>query len=465
MCGGLPVALCVVAIAKSDESRRSWSQIAEELRTAQSRLSQLTNLSERTGADMSLRAAFDLSYESLPPELARTYRRLAWHPGIEITPFIASCLTGGNLVESKDALRDLKHHHLMIEHSPERYRFTDLVHDHALEKATELEGPEARKEAVAKLVRAFADLSVAADMALRPYVTSRTAETEATFTGAEAARWLDTEKGNLVDLIDLAAQQGLPQEILRLIEGLWPLFLDHGQARLWLRAGKLAIPAARGLKDERTLGRLLNKRSLVRSRIGRIEGAMADLDVAEEIWSRKKDWKRVAQTRQRRGILAFEHGDFQEAVDFLYEALAADEHTGAEHHRGVTLFMLGRAHLATDLPGKALECLEQALPLLGNSTRNQGLVRIALGSALLALGRPDKARCEVGTALTEVRECGAGHAEGQAWAVLGEIHEHQGDMNEAMDAYEKALELFTETEDERSRSSVQRRMARLKETR
>ncbi|MEU3229261.1 tetratricopeptide repeat protein [Nocardiopsis alba] len=457
LCGGFPVALCTVALAESDEKGGSWVRLEDELRTAQERLARLNSIGERIGVEVSLRGAFDLSYESLAPEQARTYRRLAWHPGVEITPLIASRLTGDALPKSEKALRDLARQHLLIEQTPGRYRFHDLLRLHAEEKAAEYENDEAKEEGIARLARTFAELSIAADIALRPYVTSRIVKVDPAFAdAAQAARWLDAEKGNLVDLIDLAGRHDLFQETLWLTEGLWSLFLHHGQAHLWLRAGEAAVLAARRSEDERTLGRLLNKRALVHSHLGRVEEAMADLAAAEEIWSRREDWKRVAQTRQRRGTLALEHGDLQEAVGFLEDALAADEHTGAEHHRAVTLFLLGRAHLATGSPEKALGFLERALPPLENSLYNRARARIALGSALLALSRPEEARREVEAALREMVEHGSGPGQSEAWDALGEIHEHQGDLGAARTAYENALESLDEKDPARRR--VQERL-------
>lgn len=460
MCGGLPVALCTVAIAESSERWNSWTRTEKDLRDAQARLARLNSIGERIGVEVSLRGAFDLSYGSLRTAQARAYRRLAWHPGPEITTLVTSCVTGESLAECEEALRDLAQRHLLTEHSPGRYRFHDLLRLHAQEKAAAHETDEAKAEGVDRLVTAFGDLSVAADAALRPYMESRPSRASPAFASpAQATAWLDTEKDNLVGLIELAEQHDRPRDTVRLTEGLWSLFLHHGQALLWLRAGAIAVPAARELGDDTALGRLLNKRALVYSHLSRVEDAMADLEAAEAIWSGKQEWKRVAQTRQRRGILTFQNHRYHDAVGFLQEALEADEHTEGEHNKAITLFMLGRSYLATGSHEEALRCLEQALPLLEGDSYNQARVRIALGSVLVALSQPEQARCETEAALAEMLEHGSVSGQGKAWEVLGEISEYQSDVSAAGSAYETALELLAEGDPARLR--VQRRLDEL----
>ncbi|MBE1457195.1 tetratricopeptide (TPR) repeat protein [Nocardiopsis terrae] len=393
-----------------------------------------------------------MSYESLPAAQARTYRRLAWHPGPEITTLVASCVTGHSAAECEETLRNLAQQHLLTEHGRGRYRFHDLLRLHAEEKAAAHETDEAKDEGVDGLMRTFAELSVAADTVLRPYAGPGASGITPVFTDpAQAAVWLDTEKDNLVGLVELAARHDRPRHALRLVEGLWPLFLHHGQALLWLRAGTPAIRAARELGDETALGRLLNKRALVHSHLSRVEEAIADLEAAERIWLGKQEWKRVAQTRQRRGILAFQNQHHQDAVAFLQEALAADEHTGGEHNKAVTLFMLGRAHLATRSPEKALGCLERALPLLDDDAYNRARVRIALGSVLMALSQPERARREAEAAQAEMLKRGSVSGQGKAWEVLGEISEHQGDVPAARAAYESAMKLLSQGDPARRR--------------
>lgn len=452
LCAGLPVAVCTVAIGESSHRWRSWNRVERRLRDTSARLGRLSETGERIGLEVSVRGAFDLSYRNLDPAQARLYRRLSWHPGPDLTSRIASYLTGDPVSACEGLLEDLAHHHLLTEYRDGRYGFHDLLHLHAREKAAEEETPSAFSEGVGRLLEMFGDLSVAADALLRPYAVAPPALEEAPFsTPAEATEWLHDERRNLAALAELALTRDHPRRALRLVEGLWSLFLHHGQASLYLRAVSPAITGARELGETRALGRLLNKRALVYGHLGRVDDAMADLADSERIWTAAGDLERVAQTRQRRGILAFRNRRFDEALVHLQDALEVDEQTGIEHNKAITLMMLGRAHLAAGSPVQAQTHLERALPLLSGDPYNAARVRIALGSVLVARSVPVRARREAEAALEVMRARGSSSGEGRAWEVLGEVAEYEGDPTRARSAYERASALLATGDPARKR--------------
>ncbi|MEV4556886.1 ATP-binding protein [Kitasatospora sp. NPDC049285] len=78
LCGGLPLALAVVAALLAELPNRSADAMARALRDTGRRLSRLT------GEDLAVRAAFRLSYRQLPPETARLFRLLPLNPGPDL---------------------------------------------------------------------------------------------------------------------------------------------------------------------------------------------------------------------------------------------------------------------------------------------------------------------------------------------------------------------------------------------
>lgn len=451
LCSGLPVAMCAVAVGENAYGSGSWARVEHDLHDSEARLARLNRISEQLDEETSVRGAFDVSYALLDPAQARLYRRLSWHRGPDLTAPIASCLGSCSEEEARSLLTALARQAMLFEHAPGRYRFHDLLRLHATGKAREEESAQEQRDATERLLSTFGDLSAGADALLRPY--AGTAPPSGTpFTGpAEATAWLNSERENLAALTGHAVASGHHAQALRLFEGLWPLFLHHGHASLWLRAAPPAFEAARALHDQRCEGRLLNKRALVLSHLARVDAAIVDLDAAEDIWHERGDLERIAQTRQRRGILAFQNGRAEEAVTYLLSALNADERTGAEHNKAITLSTLGRAQLATGAPEEARRSLECALPLLHGDTYNQARTRTALGSVLTALEQPGAARRHLESALAVMRERGSVSGQGKALEALGDLAETQGDTEGARESYARALDLLLPNDPARGR--------------
>ncbi|MFJ9553286.1 tetratricopeptide repeat protein [Nocardiopsis sp. NPDC101807] len=444
LCAGLPVAMCTVAVGESVYRRSSWTRVERELQDSEDRLTRLSAASERLGEDMSVQGAFDVSYAMLAPGPARLYRRLSWHPGPDATALTAARLLDCSEEDAEILLADLARQAMLSEHAPGRYRFHDLLRLHAADRARTEESDGDRAEAVRRLLTAFGDVSVGADAVLRPYAgTPPDADAPSPFEDAAGAlAWLDAERENLAALAEHAAAHGRPALAVRLVEGLWPLFLHRGHAALWFRAATAAVRAARELGDRRTEGRLLNKRSLGHRQLGRPEEALTDLEGAEALWHELGDPKRIALTRQQRGALCLRTGRIPEAIAHLRETLVMDERTGDGHNMAVTLFMLGQAHLADGGPERALPLLHRALPLLAEDPYNGARARIVLGSALTALAEPDRARRELREALAVMREHGSASGQAEALEALGGLAENRGDAAEARDLYEQALRLL-----------------------
>ncbi|WP_232832182.1 tetratricopeptide repeat protein [Nocardiopsis sp. FIRDI 009] len=459
LCGGLPVAMCAVAVGESVHREQSWARVEHGLQDSEVRLHRLSEASRRIGEDTSVRGAFDLSVTALDADHARMYRRLAWHPGRDITARIAARLASVPEEDAEVLLDDLARQHLLSEGAHGRYRFHDLLRLHAAEKARAQEDPEERLAAVERLLSDFASLSAAADAALRPYAGAASSDDPVFTDPAEAITWLDDERETLASLAAYANENGHQAHALRLVEGLWPLFLHRGYASLWLRATAPAIAAARALGDTRSEGRMLNKRARGHRQLGDADAALADLTRAEAVWRELGDTARIALTRQQRGALALRSGRVREAIDLLTDTLTLDERTGDEHNLAITLLLLGRAHLADGDADQALPHLERGLPLLEEDGYNQARIRVALGSALGALGRPGRARNELDRALTAMRAWNSVSGESEALEALGGLAEDRGDTEEARRSYERARDLLPAADPARSR--IERRLAGL----
>jgi hypothetical protein len=81
--------------------------------------------------NVSVGAAFGLSYADLTPGPQRLFRRLGLVPGPSIDAYAAAALDGTSLDEARRQLDELYDQHLLAEPAPGRYQLHDLLREHA----------------------------------------------------------------------------------------------------------------------------------------------------------------------------------------------------------------------------------------------------------------------------------------------------------------------------------------------
>ena len=112
LCGYLPLAIRLVAAGI--RHHRAWTVTgqAAELATAHDRLAAMR------AEEVSVAAAFDLSYQDLTPGQQRLFRLLALHPGTEIDAYAAAALNGIELPAAQQLLEELNDQNLIGEPGP-----------------------------------------------------------------------------------------------------------------------------------------------------------------------------------------------------------------------------------------------------------------------------------------------------------------------------------------------------------
>jgi NB-ARC domain len=126
LCGRLPLAVCVSGARLAPRPRWPVERMAAELASEQHRLAAL-HLTE----DLSVRAVFDVSYQALSDDAARSYRLLALVPGPDFGPELAAVATATAADQAGRVLEALVTANLLEETGEERFRFHDLVRLHA----------------------------------------------------------------------------------------------------------------------------------------------------------------------------------------------------------------------------------------------------------------------------------------------------------------------------------------------
>ena len=161
LCGYLPLAIGM--LARQLHHHPAWSPTgrAAELAAAVDRLELLET------ENVSVAAAFDLSYADLTPDQQRLFRRLGLHPGADIDRYGAAALEGTGLAAARRGLEALYDQYLLTEPAPGRYRMHDLIREHARALADRLDPDDDLDQATDRLMNYYQETAARACRRLR----------------------------------------------------------------------------------------------------------------------------------------------------------------------------------------------------------------------------------------------------------------------------------------------------------
>jgi hypothetical protein len=133
LCGFLPLAIGMAARQLHHHPAWSLSGRAAELAAARDRLELMAT------ENLSVAAAFNLSYADLTGDQQRLFRRLGLHPGADIDGYAAAALDGTDPPAARRGLEALYDQYLIAEPAQGRYRMHDLIREHARAQADRLD--------------------------------------------------------------------------------------------------------------------------------------------------------------------------------------------------------------------------------------------------------------------------------------------------------------------------------------
>ena len=146
LCGYLPLAIGMVARQLHHHPAWTAARRAAELAAAVDRLELMAT------ENLSVAAAFNLSYADLSGDQQRLFRRLGLHPGAEIDGYASAALDGTDLSAARRGLEALYDQYLLTEPAQGRYRLHDLIREHARALAGRLDPDDDREQATARLL-------------------------------------------------------------------------------------------------------------------------------------------------------------------------------------------------------------------------------------------------------------------------------------------------------------------------
>lgn len=429
LCGYLPLALRLAAAHLATRPRLSPAEFAARL----DREGQLAVLDVDDDLHSGIRAAFELSYGSLPTATRRAYRLIGLHPGTEFSTAAVGALIGAGPADAAAELDRLACSHLVHQTSAERWQMHDLLREFAVAKL-ELDSPQEERDAAGlRVVDWYLRACEEAMDMVDPHRRRLAASTAPPVTAAagaprpesveDAGAWLETECANAVAAVGLSALRGLHDRTVRLAHALWRHFLFSRRTGDWIATHQLALAAARETGDIRGEAETLTNLATAHM----ITGAAAE------------------------GTALYER------------ALPLRRACGDRAGEAATQGNLGNAYFRAGRLAEATGCYRSALRLFGelDDVRGQANTLNSLGMITALRGRAEEASAAYEQALVFYRKINDGYGEANALVNLGALLSGHGSRTEARTCLQQALSIFQRIGDPGGQAEAQSKLGRL----
>jgi tetratricopeptide (TPR) repeat protein/transcriptional regulator with XRE-family HTH domain len=450
LCGCLPLAVGMMARQLRHHPAWTAAGLADDLAAARDRLGLLY------AENLSVAAAFDLSYTDLAPGEQRLFRRLGLHPGPDIDIGAAAALDGTDAVAARRGLEGLYDHYLIGEPVRGRYRFHDLIREHARALAA-ADPPAERDDATGRLLDHYQHAAAVAGASLARQTRRRTGPARAAQPGEvpdaggqpQAMAWMRTERANLLACVDYATATGQPGRVADLTASLAPLLRIDGPWTEAITRLRAAAQAARQLGDRLAEADALNDLGDLEFMADDVTAAALTLDHALRSYTAAGDRLGRANTLNDIGQLRRAGGDYGAAIHAHDEALVIFSDLGDRLGRARAILLLGNARLmASDWPSGAA-AFTDALDIYRDIGHRLGEGQASLGLALARMNTGDYSGTiqAVAAGLAIARELGDRLTEAMALLHLGRARAASGDYGGGTQALHEALRIFTELGD------------------
>ena len=432
LCGCLPLAIGMLARQLYHHPAWTVAGLAAELAAAVDRLELLAT------ENLSVAAAFDLSYADLVPDQQRLFRRLGLHPGTDIDPYAAAAVDGTGLAAARRGLEGLYEQYLLTEPAPGRYRMHDLIREHARALASRLDSGDDWEQATARLLDYYQHAAVRAQALLARQARGVPAQAAG---AAPAAVPILASREQALACLDQATAAGQHARVIALTAGLAGLLRYDGPWDEAITRHAAAVQTARQLGDPP--GQALGLSNLGDARLlaGDYPGAARDLQEALSICRDLGDRPGQALALTSLGNTRRMADDHPGAARDLQEALSICRDLGDRPGQAHALNHLGIVRLSTGESLGAARDLQEALGIcrdLGDRPGQAGVL-IWLGEARRLTGDYPGAARDLQEALGICRERNDRLGQIHALTWLGVVRRLTGDYPGAAQDLQEAL--------------------------
>jgi tetratricopeptide (TPR) repeat protein len=494
LCARLPLALRIAAERAVSRPKMHLGELIRDLRDESALWDALT-VGDDEEAD-AVRTVFAWSYRALPEDAAHMFRLLGLHPGPEIGAAAAAALTGENVGRARQLLDVLVGMHLLEQPAPDRYQFHDLMRAYATDQAHRGETPERQQDFLRRVLTWYLHTADAAQAVISPEERRVPLDqpdqdiTPLTFhRRAEAMRWYEVERANLVDATRAAANAGLYRVAWQLPVVLRSIYMDLNPFGDWLATGHIGLAAAREVGDRwgeaellESLGMAytqsqrpaqgaefhraalairretgdrfgealsLNSLGLLCLRLRKLDEAHSYFAESIAVFEEVDDAFWVALALGNLGETCFELGRLGEAADLLRQALQTSRDRGDRGMEGNALRVLSMVQREEGDPAAALVSIERAVAIAVDDGNRmwEGYWLLELGRVREAIGEPAEALVSYQRSAVLHRQLGDRSREAAAWDGAGHAYRELGRLDEAVEFHRRAIATHRELGD------------------
>ena len=322
LCGFLPLAIGMLARRLRHHPARTAAELAAELAAARDRLAVMR------AENLSVAAAFDLSYRDLTADQQRLFRRLGLTLGPDIDAYAAAALDDTSLEDARRQLDEFYDHHLLTEPAPGRYLQHDLLREYA-RALVAADQPIQARAAVERLINFYAHVAACACRHIATWTTAGgrlpptdpPASAPQLTTSQEAADWLDAERPNLHAAVSYAAAEGMPLHSIAIAAAMGGYLRARGHWQQATAQYRTALRAAQAAGDRRGEAGMLDELGLLQQLTGDYPDAAATLTQAIELFGELGDKPDQAYALNHLGLVYGHTSDFRATIDCHQQAL------------------------------------------------------------------------------------------------------------------------------------------------
>jgi len=448
MCGGLPLALQVVAALLKADPVLSVGELAGELRAEDERLGRL-RYDDGSPGRMSVPATFTLSYQKLDEATARMFRLLPIDPGPSVSTAAAAVLADLPVGEARQLLSGLVRAHL-AEGPPgagNRWRMHDLVHLYAQQLSDDHADTDGQERARDRLFGYYLQTALAADRHIRALPGM---SVPGSFTDRDMAlAWLDAERAGLVAIVSMAARTGRDKIALELPSALMEYFGWRRRFDDALATAAISLQAARRLGDKHAEGTALNHYGLAMANLRRFDDAIAACRDASAILNETGDQRSEGMAQFNLGMAFSGTRRFDDAITAFQRDLQICFEAGDRRGMAKTLDVLGDTLRQVRAFDDALIAHQDAADIFreAGDRHGEGTARLNIAAVLTEVRRLDEAILAFGEAAALLRETGDQHSLGTISMNVGLVLSRLRRFDEAIAACEEAVATFRKTGD------------------
>jgi transcriptional regulator with XRE-family HTH domain/tetratricopeptide (TPR) repeat protein len=349
LCGHLPLAIGIMARKLHHHPAWTAADLAADLVAARDRLEFMA------AEDLSVAAAFRLSYGDLTRDQQQLFSYLGLHPGSDFDALAAAALSARDLVTTRRELEALYDRYLISEPARGRYRMHDLLRDHARTLAAAGSASE-DDAAIDRLIGYYAHSAYAAGKYLARWKSAgvpaidagQPAETPAFLAVGQADTWIGTELPNLLAVAEYADQHGRAATCVAICAAVHGYLRRNGKFAEGLLFHRTALSSARRLASQAAEAFALTATGDTNRLSGDSFTAIKHLSEAATIYAQLGDALGEANALNELAAARYYSGDYSTAFTELNRALELYRAAGDKLGEAHTLNHLGAVQSLSD---------------------------------------------------------------------------------------------------------------------